>query len=156
MIMAPASTFIRQAGPEDRAAIEAIVQAAYAPYIPRIGRKPGPMLDDYEVLIADGRVHVLVDGEIVRGLVILIPDGDALLLDNVAVDPRAQGRGYGRMLLNFAEAEARRAGVRTLRLYTNEAMTENIALYGRLGFVETHRAVEKGLRRIYMTKVLKA
>jgi len=156
MIMAPASTFIRQAGPEDRAAIEAIVQAAYAPYIPRIGRKPGPMLDDYEVLIADGRVHVLVDGEIVRGLVILIPDGDALLLDNVAVDPRAQGRGYGRMLLNFAEAEARRTGVRTLRLYTNEAMTENIALYGRLGFVETHRAVEKGLRRIYMTKVLKA
>lgn len=156
MTMAPASAFIRQAGPEDRVAIEAIVQAAYAPYIPRIGRKPGPMLDDYEVLIADGRVHVLVDGEIVRGLVVLIPDGDALLLDNVAVDPRAQGRGYGRMLLNFAEAEARRTGVRTLRLYTNEAMTENIALYGRLGFVETHRAVEKGLRRIYMTKVLKA
>ncbi|AWM89285.1 GNAT family N-acetyltransferase [Microvirga sp. 17 mud 1-3] len=154
--MAPASAFIRQAGPEDRAAIEAIVEAAYAPYIPRIGRKPGPMLDDYEILIADGRVHVLVDGGIVRGLVVLIPDGDALLLDNVAVDPRAQGRGYGRMLLNFAEAEARRTGVRTLRLYTNEAMTENIALYGRLGFVETHRAVEKGLRRIYMTKVLKA
>ena len=148
------SARIRQAGPDDRGAIEAIVQAAYASYIPRIGRKPGPMLDDYGALIADGRVSVLVDRQEIRGLVVLIPDGNALLLDNVAVDPRAQGHGYGRMLLTFAEAEARRTGARALRLYTNEAMTENLALYGRLGFVETHRAVEKGLRRVYMTKVL--
>jgi hypothetical protein len=60
------------------------------------------------------------------------------------------------MLLAFAEAEARRMGARALRLYTNEAMTENLALYGRLGFVETHRAVEEGLRRVYMTKVLES
>lgn len=155
MMMEP-STRIRQAGPGDRDAIEVIVQAAYAPYIRRIGRKPGPMLDDYGALIADGRVSVLVDRQEIRGLVVLIPDGNALLLDNVAVDPRAQGCGYGRMLLSFAEEEARRTGARTLRLYTNEAMTENLALYGRLGFVETHRAVEKGLRRVYMTKILES
>mgnify|MGYP001314961146 CR=1 FL=1 len=150
------SARIRLAGPEDRGAVEAIVQAAYAPYILRIGRKPGPMLDDYGALIVDERVSVLVDRQEIRGLVVLIPDGEALLLDNVAVDPRAQGCGYGRMLLAFAEAEARRMGARALRLYTNEAMTENLALYGRLGFVETHRAVEEGLRRVYMTKVLES
>jgi hypothetical protein len=33
-------------------------------------------------------------------------------------------------------------------------MTENLALYSRLGFVETHRAEEIGLNRVYMTKTL--
>jgi hypothetical protein len=33
-------------------------------------------------------------------------------------------------------------------------MTENLALYGRLGFVETHRGEEIGLNRVYMTKTL--
>jgi hypothetical protein len=33
-------------------------------------------------------------------------------------------------------------------------MTENIALYGRIGYAETHRATEKGLNRVYMAKPL--
>ncbi len=45
-------------------------------------------------------------------------------------------------------------GFKAIRLYTNEAMTENIRLYERLGFAETHRAQEKGFRRVYMTKPL--
>jgi N-acetylglutamate synthase-like GNAT family acetyltransferase len=53
------------------------------------------MRDDYAAYIADGRVHVLEqDGEII-GLVVLIPQAQAMLLDNVAVSPRAQGRGFG-------------------------------------------------------------
>ena len=78
-----------------------------------------------------------------------------MLLDNVAVSPEAQGRGYGRMLLKFAEDSAAEAGYDSIRLYTNEAMVENIALYARIGFIETHRAEEKGLRRVYMTKPLR-
>jgi hypothetical protein len=35
-------------------------------------------------------------------------------------------------------------------------MTENIALYTRKGYVETHRAEENGLRRVYMQKDLTA
>lgn len=145
---------IRNAEAQDREAVEAIVQAAYACYIPRIGRRPGPMDEDYASLIAAGRVHVLVEHGEIRGLVVLIPDGTEILLDNVAVDPRAQGRGYGHRLLAFAEERAREAGCHALRLYTNEAMTENVALYTRLGFVETHRAEENGFRRVYMTKLL--
>jgi hypothetical protein len=34
-------------------------------------------------------------------------------------------------------------------------MTENIALYTRIGFVETRRISEKGFDRVYMTKQLK-
>jgi hypothetical protein len=50
---------IRLAVPGDCPAVEAIVQAAYAPYVPRIGRKPGPMLDDYGARIRAKQVHVL-------------------------------------------------------------------------------------------------
>jgi ribosomal protein S18 acetylase RimI-like enzyme len=147
---------IRLAGPGDLAAVEALVEAAYARYIPRIGRRPGPMLDDYAALIAGRRVHVLCDEGGTAGILVLIPEEHAMLVDNVAVRPDAQGRGYGRALMDFAEREARARGLRTIRLYTNEAMTENIALYERLGFVETHRADENGFRRVYMTKLLDA
>ena len=112
------------------------------------------MLDDYARLIGDGRVHVIEhDGDVV-GILVLIPREDAMLLDNVAVSPSAQGLGLGRALLKFAEAAAVDAGFRLIRLYTNEAMTENIALYTRIGYSETHRVEEKGLRRVYMTKAL--
>jgi ribosomal protein S18 acetylase RimI-like enzyme len=144
----------RLATPDDLPALTRIVDAAYTPYIARIGRKPGPMLDDYAALVAAGQVHVLErDGE-VQGLVVLIPQGDSMLLDNIAVAPAGQGKGLGRCLLAFAEATAEAAGYDAITLYTNEAMVENIGLYQRGGFVETHRAEERGFRRVYMRKPL--
>jgi ribosomal protein S18 acetylase RimI-like enzyme len=85
---------------------------------------------------------------------VLIPEPTTMLLDNVAVSPRAQGRGFGVKLIAFAEARARAAGFAAIRLYTQDVMVENLALYARLGFVETHRAKELGLNRIYMSKAL--
>lgn len=112
------------------------------------------MGDDYRALIEAGRVHVLEDGGSVAGLAVLVPEADALLLDNLAVAPACHGRGLGRRLLAFAEAAARAAGFARVRLYTNEAMTENIALYGRLGYRETGRGEDKGFRRVFMEKRL--
>jgi GNAT superfamily N-acetyltransferase len=146
---------IHLARPEDHAAIVALVHEAYAVYIPRIGRPPAPMLEDYGSLIGDGRVYVLEDDAGIAGLVVLIPEEHAMLLDNVAVKASARGRGYGRMLIAFAEATARAAGCRTIRLFTNERMTENLARYPRLGYVETHRNEEEGLRRVHFAKQLK-
>jgi len=99
---------IRIATIEDQAAVEAVVEQAYRPYVARIGREPGPMLDDYAALIAAGRVHVLEIGGAVEGVLVLIPEDAAMLLDNVAV--RVQGIGVGRALLAFAEAQTRAAG----------------------------------------------
>lgn len=139
----------------DRAAVEAVVHAAYAPYVERIGKPPGPMLDDYGKRIAEGSVSVLegADGAILA-IIVLLPHGDHMLLDNVAVRPEAQGQGLGRRLVAFAEAEARRLGFAELRLYTHQKMTENIALYRRLGFVETGRGREAGYDRVFMAKRL--
>ena len=138
----------------DRQAVEDIVRTAYSGYVARIGREPGPMLDDYCALIEERRVTVLEHDGVVQAILVLIPQADGLLLDNVAVAPAAQGLGLGRRLLQFAEEVAVASGFRTISLYTNEAMTENIALYARLGYVETHRAEEKGFRRVYMAKQL--
>lgn len=143
---------IRPATLADQTAVEAIVAAAYSPYIARIGQKPGPMLDDYAALIAAGQVHVT--GSPVEGLIVLVDEPDHLLLDNIAVAPAAKGKGIGRALLQFADAEALRRGFTELRLYTHELMTENLALYARAGWQETHRAVQKGFPRVFFRKPL--
>ena len=144
---------IRPAGTADRAAVEAIVREAYSVYIDRIGKPPGPMLDDYAALIGAGAVSVLEepDGEIAAIIVLLAKPGH-LLLDNIAVRRDRQGQGLGRHLIAFAETEARRRGCREVRLYTHEMMTENIALYARLGFTETGRGREAGYYRVFMAK----
>lgn len=146
---------IREARPNDQAAVEAIVRAAYSIYVDRIGKPPGPMLDDYRALIADRHVSVLQEpGGTIAGIIVLLPKSDHVLLDNIAVRPERQGRGIGRRLIDFAECEARRRGVAELRLYTHQTMTENIALYRRLGFVEIGRGRQAGYDRVFMTKRL--
>jgi len=83
---------------------------------------------------------------------VLLAELDHLLLDNVAVDPAAQGTGLGRALIAFAEAEARRRGYAEMRLYTHETMTENIALYSRTGWTETGRGEQNGFARVFFRK----
>ncbi len=145
---------LRAATPEDLPAIQEIVECAYSPYIERMGRPPGPMLDDYSKRIGEKQASVVdVDGR-VGGLLVLIDQGDHLLLDNIAVHPDAQGQGLGKQLMDFAEAEALRRGLTELRLYTHESMTENIVLYGKLGWQETGRAVQAGFERVFMKKKL--
>lgn len=135
-------------------AIEEIVRQAYSPYIERIGRPPGPMLEDYSALVKERRVSVIEQGRILQAILVLIPEKNSLLLDNVAVSPSAQGLGLGRRMMEYAEKIALEVGYPSIRLYTNEAMAENIRYYARLGYMETHRVEEKGLKRVYMSKIL--
>jgi GNAT superfamily N-acetyltransferase len=143
---------IRRAVAADVAAIERIVHDAYVKYVARIGKQPGPMLDDYAARVAAGEVFVGVEGDEVAGILVLERASDHLLLDNIAVAPAWQGRGVGRLLLDFADAEARRAGYAELRLYTHVLMHENIALYTRLGWQEHGRGEQAGFQRVFMRK----
>lgn len=145
---------IRIAGAADAAAVHAIVDAAYGCYIPRIGKPPTPMLDDYAKRIADGQVWVLTSASHIIGVLVLEETPRGLLLDNIAVAPDQQGKGHGRKLLEFAEAVAKQRGWNAIYLYTNALMTENIELYRRIGYAETSRVTEKGFDRVYMTKRL--
>jgi ribosomal protein S18 acetylase RimI-like enzyme len=69
------------------------------------------------------------------------------LLDEVSA------AGVGAQLLDFTDRHARERGLSEVRLYTNEAMTENIDYY-RHGLVETHRATDHGYQRGFVTKYL--
>jgi len=145
---------IRPARPADAAAVAAVVEAAYGHYVERMGRRPAPMDEDYDEVVRTHDARVLVDGERVVGALVLIPQGQGLLLDNVAVHPDYQGRGWGRRLLALAEEEAQRGGATFIWLYTNEKMTEDIALYTSLGYVEIERRTVRGYRRVHMRKEL--
>jgi ribosomal protein S18 acetylase RimI-like enzyme len=146
---------IRPAQPRDLAAAAVLVERAYSVYIPRIGRRPAPMDDDFSEQIRSGQMFVgeAESGEVL-GLIVLVDGGDHLLVENVAVDPDHQRRGFGRALLSFAERRAESAGLPELRLYTNVAMTENVLFYPKLGYVETGRRTDAGFERIFFSKRL--
>jgi ribosomal protein S18 acetylase RimI-like enzyme len=145
---------IRPAESADVAQIRVVVEAAYGRYVTRMGRRPAPMTADYAALVAAGEVWVGAGGEEIVGVLVIRPSGDALEVENVAVDPAYQGRGHGRTLIAFAEARARELGLTRVTLYTNAAMVENVAMYRQLGYVETDRRVEDGYRRVFFEKSL--
>jgi GNAT superfamily N-acetyltransferase len=147
---------LRKAQPNDVPIVEGLVGEAYAKYLERMDVKPGPLRDDYNKLVGDGVVWLADDGTGTVALIVLIPQDDHLLLDNVAVRPDLQSRGLGRRLFDFAYAEARRLGYDELRLYTAEAMTENLQIYPHWGWVEYDRAVQKGYPRVFFRKRLPA
>ena len=152
--MPDAARVIRPAGPEDLDAIRRCAAEAYALYVPRIGKKPAPMVADFATQISEGHVHVCVDGDRVLGYIVLYSRDDHLHIENVAVFPSQQGTGLGRHLLAFAEAEARRDGIAAIELYTNQHMTENLSFYPRLGYTELGRGEEAGFARVFYRKDL--
>lgn len=139
----------------DAPAVEACVHAAYRHYVKRIGRPPGPMLEDYAKVIRERQVTVAEIGGKLAGVLVLMETAEGFLLENVAVDPARKGTGVGRALLQFAEAEAKRAGYDAIYLYTHEKMTENQALYAKIGYLEFGRRTDAGIARVYMRKQLR-
>lgn len=113
------------------------------------------MTVDYQRLVATtSNASVLVENSSIVGVIVTIAEPDHLMIENVAVASTAQGRGHGRTLLEHAEQQARALGLPQVRLYTNAAMTENLTLYPRIGYVEVARRSEDGFERVYFTKDL--
>lgn len=145
---------IRLAQASDHQAIVACVEAAYAKYRGRLEKEPAPLHADYHGLIAHQVVYVLADDEGIQGALVMMPQERSLFLENIAVAPQAQGRGLGRLLMAFAEQQARQLHLSELRLYTNERMTENLSFYRHLGFEEEARRIEEGYPRVFLHKKL--
>lgn len=146
---------LRMAEPADAEAMAACVTEAYQHYVGRMGKPPGPMLADYDAIVREHHAYVAQSGDgQICGVLVLMESSYRILLDNVAVSEQWRGKGLGKRLMEFAEDLARDRGWRDLDLYTHELMTENIAMYLRLGYVETGRRQEQGYDRIYMRKTL--
>jgi ribosomal protein S18 acetylase RimI-like enzyme len=147
---------LRPATADDVPRLTELVREAYGHYVERLGGPPRPMTDDYAEVVRTRQVTVAErDGEI-AGLIVLGTDDEGFLVDNVAVAPAHSGRGVGRALLEHAEAAARAAGFDSIYLYTHERMTENLALYARIGYVEYARRSHGDARLVYLRKDLRS
>ncbi|KAG8167276.1 hypothetical protein KVR01_002965 [Diaporthe batatas] len=150
---------IEKALPSDAEAIKQIVIAAYSKYVPRMGgQKPAPMIANYHAIITSHSQEVFAlrrheDGKVMGSILLSDPGDGSVKVNNLVVDQAAQGRGYGTLLMAFAERMARDRGRAALTLFTNEKMTENIVMYPRMGFVEVERKVEDGYSRVYFLRL---
>jgi ribosomal protein S18 acetylase RimI-like enzyme len=145
---------LRPATAADVARLTELVRSAYGHYVERLDGPPRPLIDDYAEVVRGQRVTVAEREGVVAGLIVLDVDEEGFLIDNVAVDPSHQGTGVGRALLEHAEREARRAGFDSIYLYTHERMTENLALYSRIGYVEYDRRQHGEACLVYLRKTL--
>jgi N-acetylglutamate synthase-like GNAT family acetyltransferase len=145
---------IRPATSSDAAEVTATVCEAYVHYIERIGTQPGPMLRNYSDVIKADQVHVAVVAGRIVGTMTLKTTDEGYFLENVAVRPAVKGSGIGRSLLQLAEVEARRHGFESIYLSTHELMSENRALYARIGYVEYDHRVINGFPRVFLRKAL--
>jgi ribosomal protein S18 acetylase RimI-like enzyme len=146
--------FLRPATDADVPRLTELARAAYGHYVDRLGGPPRPMTDDYTDVVRGHQVTVAERSGRILGLIVLGVGDEGFVIDNVAVDPRDQGSGVGRALLEHAEAAARRAGFDSIYLYTHEKMTENLALYSRIGYVEYDRRLHGEACLVYLRKEL--
>lgn len=145
---------LRRAQAADAAAVRALTHAAYAKWVPLIGREPKPMGADYEEAVVRDRIDLLYVGGVLAALIQLIEEPGCLLVENVAVSPDFQGRGLGKRMMAHAEAVAAERGLKAMRLYTNKAFTANIDLYLSLGYrVDGEEVLANGVR-VDMSKAL--
>ncbi len=146
------NTPLRPATINDAAAVQALTRAAYAQWVPVIGREPKPMSADYHAAIRDHRIDLLHIEDRLAALIETIPETDHLLIENLAVAPDFQHRGLGRRLLAHAEQAAAAQGYKTIRLYTNKLFAANVLLYRHLGYTIDREAASHLGVTVYMSK----
>jgi len=146
---------VRRATAEDADRLTSLARAAYARYVPVIGREPMPMSADWAKVLAEQEIWI-VDGPAGEALASLALDvqPDHVMIWSVAVAPAHQKRGLGRSLMALAETRARALRRAELRLFTNARMEGNIALYGRLGYRETRREQMADRVIVHMSKAV--
>jgi len=145
---------LRRATTDDLPALVALQREAYAPNRIILGVEPLPLIADYQDILARYETWVVDGGEGLDGALILEPRADHLLIWSVATAPGAQGRGLGGRLLAHAEARAAEMGKHTLKLYTGDKLTGNIAWYQRHGYVIEGIEARIGRNVVHMTKNL--
>ena len=110
-------------------ALDAYLVALYPP-------ESNHLLDVDSLCAPDVRFFVARDGVRAVGCGALRLDGGYGEVKRMFVDPAARRRSLGRAILERIEREARREGLRLMRLETGIHQPEALALYRRAGYVE--------------------
>lgn len=146
----------RRARMTDAPAISALVEAAYAHYPARVGRRSAPMDADPRTEIDANEVWVTSGDGALEAVMVLRHAGDHLFVDNLAVAPQSQGSGHGTALLIHAEARAASLGLAELRLLTHELMIENRAFYESRGWEPTPPPSGESMARVYFRRRIRS
>jgi len=124
----------RRATPADAPLVREITRAAYAKWVPVVGREPKPMTADYDHAVAHHIIELVEADGLPVALLEVIPTETYLLIENVAVLPTWHDKGLGSRLLQHADQIALSLGLNELRLYTNSLFATNVPFYARRGF----------------------
>ncbi|MFI0349566.1 GNAT family N-acetyltransferase [Actinomadura sp. 9N407] len=157
--MSQPTVMIEKAGPGDAGEILTVQRAAYVaeaqlygdPFIP-------PLVESYEqmrkLLAGDAVVLKALAGARLVGAVRAQFSEHTCLIGRLVVAPDMQGYGVGRRLMEALEGEvAGRADACVL--FTGHLGEDNLRLYRRLGYSETHRErVAAHLTLVHMRKAL--
>jgi GNAT superfamily N-acetyltransferase len=157
--MSEPTVSIERAGPDDAGEILTVQRAAYVaeaqlygdPFIP-------PLVESHDqmrkLLEGDAAVLKAVSGRRLVGAVRAQFSDHTCLVGRLVVVPDMQGRGIGGRLMRALEDEvAGRADACVL--FTGHLSEDNLRLYRRLGYSETHRErVAAHLTLVHMRKAL--
>ena len=154
MVPIPKGFHIRRGAADDVDLIRTFTRAAYAKWIPLIGREPLPMSAEYETVISAHRFDLLYKNDTLAALIETILWPDHLHIQNLCVSPDFQRLGLGSQLLNYAQSLAIEENLRKLRLDTNKNFTGNVDLYLRHGFVVDWEKPNDGGVHVHMVKTL--
>ena len=148
---------IRPALIADVPTITLIARQSFERYVPLIVRPPAPMRANFSKHVLENTVFIAKSEKsqgVVLGYSIILQKDEAWLLDNIAVNPWAQGRGIVSALIATCEAFLRDCGAKRYLIYTNEVMEQTLTSYPAIGFVETNRRLEDRFSRVYFSKAL--
>jgi ribosomal protein S18 acetylase RimI-like enzyme len=130
---------VRRARLRDRHAIRHLVDVAYSRQQQALGLAQDARQISFWWHILNRRLWLLENGKELVGLIGLLDGSIQLFIFFVTILPSAQRRGFGRMLVEFAENKARRRGLTRLQLDTPEGFVNAIEFYRHLGFVDIGR-----------------
>lgn len=145
---------MRVATVSDLGAVIACADGAFGSFSRRRNKRDGKPDGDLTSQIEEGSIHLSCDGARVLGYISLWPVADHLFVDTVAVLPSHHGQGRGSHLLAFAENEALRLGLGSVRLFTKENMADNLVFYRHRGYRETGRCDDDGFSRVFYSKAI--
>jgi GNAT superfamily N-acetyltransferase len=147
---------LRRAALSAASAVRELSKAAYAKWVPLIGREPMPMTANYERAVIEHVIDLYEEGGELLALIEMIPKRDHLLIESIAVRPDRQGKGLGDRLLCHAEGVALILGFAEVQLYTNASFISNLAFYGKRGYQEYRRGtMVPGSTMVFMRKGLR-
>jgi GNAT superfamily N-acetyltransferase len=142
-------TVVRRATPADAPRLAALSgELGYPVSAEDIARRVADLAERADALIL---VAELAPGDVVGWIhgcdQLLLESGRRCEVVGLVVDPRARGRGVGRLLVTEVEAWAAGRGIRQMAVRSNVTRRESHPFYERLGYarVKTQHAYRKRL-----------